>query len=95
MGQSALDDLKMIRDGGFEVLGAEGRDLVSEHEEFLRAHGVDTDTSAGAVTTPCGTVVDGGCGGCASEGSCDHTEEKVESVIPRKRGVGTLERPNA
>lgn len=32
-GQSALEDLKMIRDGGFEVLGAEGRDLVAEHEK--------------------------------------------------------------
>lgn len=119
VGQSALDDLKMIRDGGFEVLGAEGRDLVAEHEEFLRAHGVAPgDDVPAPVTTPCGTTVDGGCGGCASEGSCGHTAPvdvaaattaaaatdsglgpsaggRVETVIPRKRGVGTLERPNA
>lgn len=128
VGQSALDDLKMIRDGGFEVLGANGRDLVAEHEEFLRVHGGDNEASAGAATTPCGTTIAAstadatGCGGCASAGACGHAStggevridlaavtaagaaadgksrreaQRVEKVIPRKRGVGTLEAPNA
>lgn len=56
-GQSALDDLKMIRDGGFEVLGAEGRDLVAEHEEFVAAHG-----HAAASDAACGSA----CGSSAS-----------------------------
>ncbi len=52
-GQSALDDLRMIRDAGFEVLGAEGRDLVAEHEErteqvSLRRRGVGTETAPNA-----------------------------------------------
>ncbi|WP_030016397.1 MULTISPECIES: biotin synthase BioB [Micrococcales] len=52
-GQSALDDLRMIRDAGFEVLGAEGRDLVAEHEEraervSLRRRGVGTAAAPNA-----------------------------------------------
>ena len=79
-GQSALDDLKMIRDGGFQVLGAEDRDLVAEHEEFLRAHGVETEGPVAAVA-PCGAS--GGCGGCGSAGGCDHTSHSVGLGEPK------------
>lgn len=95
VGQSALDDLKMIRDGGFVVLGSEGRDLVAEHEEFLAAHGVSYETQPPSAT-PCGSGPSSACGGCASSSACgSHTEAPVESVILRKRGVGTALAPNA
>lgn len=86
-GQSALDDLKMIRDGGFEVLGAEGRDLVAEHEEFLAAHGHAADAAhdCGSCATGCGTSGSG----CGSHAAAPAT------VVPRKRGVGTELAPNA
>lgn len=108
-GQSALDDLRMIYDNGFEVLGAEGRDLIAEHLEFLKAHGVQEENPY-PTTTPCGSTVDGGCGGCASEGACgghDHAPVAAEqsdgeaghkvsfSPTLRKRGAGTELAPNA
>lgn len=103
-GQSALEDLRMIRDGGFEVLGAEGRDLVAEHEEFMRAHGVDPSAEqASASVPPCGSVSDG-CGGCGSAGTCGTATpvevgvaqaDATEGVVVRKRGTGTELRPNA
>lgn len=86
-GQSALDDLKMIRDGGFEVLGAEGRDFVAEHEEFLAAHG-HAGASAAASDAACGDS-HAECGSCAT--GCG----TVTTVVPRKRGVGTELAPNA
>ncbi|MEX3610785.1 biotin synthase BioB [Rothia sp. LK2588] len=96
-GQSALDDLKMIRDGGFVVLGAEDRDLVAEHEQHLREHGV-----VGHEADGCGSTADAGCGGCASAAGCgvaspaDASDTKV-TLTPelRKRGVGTDLSPNA
>ena len=96
-GQSALDDLKMIRDGGFVVLGAEDRDLVAEHEQHLREHGV-----VGREAGGCGSAVDAGCGGCASAAGygvaapADASDTKV-TLTPelRKRGVGTDLSPNA
>lgn len=96
-GQSALDDLKMIRDGGFVVLGAEDRDLVAEHEQHLREHGVVGHEAGG-----CGSAADAGCGGCASAAGCgvaapaDASDTKV-TLTPelRKRGVGTDLSPNA
>lgn len=103
-GQSALEDLRMIRDGGFEVLGAEGRDLVAEHEEFMRAHGVGPSAEqASAGVSPCGSVSDG-CGGCGSAGTCGTATpvevgvsqaDATEGVVVRKRGTGTELRPNA
>lgn len=97
IGQSALDDLKMIRDGGFVVLGAEGRDLVAEHEEYLAAHSALSSQGEHQGMSPCGSV-SGGCGGCgvASCGSYEaKTGGKVEGVVLRKRGVGTELAPNA
>ncbi|MDY6051046.1 MAG: biotin synthase BioB [Rothia sp. (in: high G+C Gram-positive bacteria)] len=106
-GQSALDDLKMIRDSGFVVLGAEDRDLVAEHEDYLRAHGVDLAEEATPEITPCGSSA--GCGGCSTEacGSHPSAEEQSEHagpadaqdgqvVVPeiRRRGVGTDATPN-
>lgn len=95
-GQSALDDLKMIRDGGFVVLGAEDRDLVAEHEDYLRAHGVDLAQEAGVALAPCGAS--GGCGGCSSGACGGHTagDEQGPIFAPeiRRRGVGTEATPN-
>ncbi|WP_083090934.1 biotin synthase BioB [Rothia nasimurium] len=106
-GQSALDDLRMIRDGGFVVLGAENRDLVAEHEEYLRAHGVDLAQETATAPAPCGAS--GGCGGCSS-GACSTHALAGEAgagvrsanlrapqvVVPeiRRRGVGTGTAPN-
>ena len=104
-GQSALDDLKMIRDGGFVVLGAEERDLVAEHEDYLRAHGVDLTQETAATIAPCGAA--GGCGGCSS-GACGTHALAADSGKPgtgarssevrvpeiRRRGVGTGTVPN-
>lgn len=95
-GQSALDDLKMIRDGGFVVLGAEDRDLVAEHEDYLRAHGVDLAQETGAAVAPCGAS--GGCGGCSS-GACgghepSNAQEPTFTPQIRRRGVGTDAAPN-
>lgn len=106
-GQSALDDLRMIRDGGFVVLGAENRDLVAEHEEYLRAHGVDLAQETATAPAPCGAS--GGCGGCSS-GACGTHALAGEAgagvrsanlrapqvVVPeiRRRGVGTGTAPN-
>ncbi|MFW0109431.1 biotin synthase BioB [Rothia sp. P13129] len=107
VGQSALDDLKMIRDGGFVVLGAEDRDLVAEHEEYLRAHHALPQENMPAAT-PCGTSGSvSACGGCSSAGACGSSHISVEAaqdsghhvefspVITRKRGVGTDIAPNA
>lgn len=47
-GQGAVEDLRMIRDSGFEVLRAEGRDLVAEHERFLAKQQGCGDEEAGA-----------------------------------------------
>ncbi|MFW0170684.1 biotin synthase BioB [Rothia sp. CCM 9417] len=96
-GQSALDDLKMIRDGGFLVLGAEDRDLVSEHEDYLRAHGVDLAQESGTALAPCGAS--GGCGGCSSSACGGHEPAKAQegpifSPQIRRRGVGTDAAPN-
>ena len=107
-GQSALDDLKMIRDGGFVVLGAEDRDLVAEHEDYLRAHGVDLAQETAAAPAPCG--VSGGGGGCRSGAGGTHPSGGVadagvrpaggqrapEVLVPeiRRRGVGTDATPN-
>ncbi|WP_237232921.1 biotin synthase BioB [Rothia nasisuis] len=106
-GQSALDDLRMIRDGGFVVFGAENRDLVAEHEEYLRAHGVDLAQETATAPAPCGAS--GGCGGCSS-GACGTHALAGEAgagvrsanlrapqvVVPeiRRRGVGTGTAPN-
>ncbi|MFW0155879.1 biotin synthase BioB [Rothia sp. P6271] len=107
VGQSALDDLKMIRDGGFVVLGAEDRDLVAEHEEYLRAHNALPQENMPAAT-PCGTSGSASaCGGCSSAGACGSSHALAETVqdsghhvefspvITRKRGVGTDIAPNA
>ncbi|MFW0178800.1 biotin synthase BioB [Rothia sp. CCM 9418] len=107
VGQSALDDLKMIRDGGFVVLGAEDRDLVAEHEEYLRAHNALPQENMPAAT-PCGTSGSASaCGGCSSAGACGSSHASAETVqdsghhvefspvITRKRGVGTDIAPNA
>lgn len=95
-GQSALDDLKMIRDGGFVVLGAEDRDLVAEHEDYLRAHGVDLAQETAPALAPCGAS--GGCGGCSSGACGTHTpgQDGGEVIVPeiRRRGVGTDATPN-
>lgn len=93
VGQSALDDLKMIRDGGFVVLGSEGRDLVAEHEEFLRAH--EGAPQVAPATSPCGTGPGSACGGCAASSSCGSAHTPEDAVILRKRGVGTALTPNA
>lgn len=110
-GQSALEDLTMIRDGGFEVLGAEGRDLVAEHQEFMKAHGVNLAEETGAGSAPCGSAPGSGCGGCGSAGACGPEPAATPTVTPveigtaeadasagvvlRKRGVGTQTAPNA
>ncbi|WP_421084259.1 biotin synthase BioB [Rothia nasimurium] len=101
-GQSALEDLKMIRDGGFVVLGAEDRDLVAEHEDYLRAHGVDLAQEVAPATAPCGAT--GGCGGCSSGACGTHTPAGEPAtgtraagvLVPeiRRRGVGTDATPN-
>lgn len=107
-GQSALDDLKMIRDGGFVVLGAEDRDLVAEHEDYLRAHGVDLTQETAIASAPCGAS--GGCGGCSSGVCGTHPsageadagvrpaggQRAPEVLVPeiRRRGVGTDAAPN-
>ena len=107
-GQSALDDLKMIRDGGFVVLGAEDRDLVAEHEDYLRAHGVDLAQETAVAPAPCGAS--GGCGGCSSGACGTHPsageagagvrpgggQRAPEVLVPeiRRRGVGTDATPN-
>lgn len=96
-GQSALEDLKMIRDGGFVVLGAEDRDLVAEHEDYLRAHGVDLAQETAPTLAPCGAS--GGCGGCSSGACGTHTPGQDgggEVIVPeiRRRGVGTDATPN-
>lgn len=99
-GQSALDDLTMIRDGGFTVLGAENRDLVAEHEEYLRAHGVDLYQEQGSAT-PCGTGPGSACGDCSSAGACgSHQPANTPTPLTstpeiRRRGVGTSVAPNA
>lgn len=98
-GQSALDDLKMIRDGGFTVLGAENRDLVAEHEEYLRAHGVNLQQEQ--ATTPCGTGPGSACGGCPASQTCgsqppaDTPTLLTPTPEIRRRGVGTSIAPNA
>lgn len=103
-GQSALEDLRMIQDGGFVVLGAEDRDLVAEHEDHLRAHGVLGEASAAGLS-PCGSSA--GCGGCSSSGSCgghgrqpsvaatDGGHRVKFAPVLRRRGTGTELAPNS
>lgn len=85
-GQSALDDLRMIQDAGFEVLGAEGRDLVGEHEAFMAARQDDSASpDAREGRAPCG-----------QESSCGSGGASVPVPVSiRKRGVGTPIAPNA
>lgn len=89
----------MIRDGGFAVLGAENRDLVAEHEEYLRAHGVNLQQEQ--ATTPCGTGPGSACGGCPSSQACgSQPPADTPTVLTptpeiRRRGVGTSIAPNA
>ncbi len=48
-GQEALDDLQMIYDGGFEILGAEERDLLAEHRQRIKTYGSQDRALAGPV----------------------------------------------
>ena len=50
----------MITDGRFKVLGAENRDLLAEHKEFMDAHG---------FALPEVAPTSGGCGGNCACGS--------------------------
>ncbi|WP_129660613.1 biotin synthase BioB [Rothia uropygialis] len=85
-GQSALDDLRMIQDAGFVVLGAEDRDLVAEHEAYLEAHQVD----GAKPETPAGTPP------CGQSPRCSTAAEGAPvPVTIRRRGVGTSVAPNA
>ena len=84
-GQSALDDLKMIQDGGFVVLGAEDRNLVAEHEAILREKKLESVAS----NNSCGTAP------CSSSGGCGDQGGSSSLPVPRKRGAGTDLAPNA
>ncbi|MEU4207779.1 hypothetical protein [Rothia terrae] len=59
-GTLVLADLTMITDGRFKVLGAENRDLLAEHKEFMDAHG---------FALPEVAPTSGGCGGNCACGS--------------------------
>lgn len=59
-GALVLADLTMIADGRFKVLGAENRDLLTEHKEFMKAQGFDL---------PDVKPTSGGCGGNCACGS--------------------------
>jgi len=94
-GQSAVDDLRMIQDSGFVVLGAEDRDLVAEHEAYLQAHQQDlsdADTGAEESTAPAQAVAP--CGQVASCSKGNGASGSVPLTI-RRRGVGTSVAPNA
>lgn len=94
-GQSAVDDLRMIQDSGFVVLGAEDRDLVAEHEAYLQAHQQElSDADAGAEEASAHAQAVAPCGQAAicSKGS---GESGPVPLTIRRRGVGTSVAPNA
>lgn len=105
-GQAALDDLDMIRDNGFEIVGAEGRDLLTEHQKLAKDRGDESSLASVGESSRCGPPVVSdnlqGCGGCSSMDACRPTEnsQPPESVVEfrpvlRRRGTGTPSRPNA
>lgn len=105
-GQAALDDLDMIRDNGFEIVGAEGRDLLAEHQKLAKDRGDESSLASVGESSRCGSPVASdnlqGCGGCSSVGACRPTEnsQPLESGVEfrpvlRRRGTGTPSRPNA
>ncbi|MFT4265140.1 MAG: biotin synthase BioB [Nocardioides sp.] len=100
-GQSALDDLHMLRDNGFSILGLDEAgfaELIATHE----ASAADTAHRAHAVTTtPCGssagTGCGDGCGGCSIAASAPASAPTVVETNPtiRRRGAGTEVPANA
>ncbi|HCN39270.1 biotin synthase BioB [Rothia sp. (in: high G+C Gram-positive bacteria)] len=105
-GQAALDDLDMIRDNGFEIVGAEGRDLLAEHQKLAKDRDDESSLASVGESSRCGSPVASdnlqGCGGCSSVGACRPTEnsQPLESGVEfrpvlRRRGTGTPSRPNA
>lgn len=63
-GLALLADLQILSDGNFKVLGAEDRDLVAEHEAYMREAGYEVplaETSSG-----CGGSCACGSGGCGA-----------------------------
>ncbi|MCM3509629.1 biotin synthase BioB [Rothia sp. P100] len=105
-GQAALDDLDMIRDSGFEIVGAEGRDLLAEHQRLAKDRGDESNLASVDESSRCGLPVVSdnlqGCGGCSSMDARRPTENShlPESGVEfrpvlRRRGTGTPSRPNA
>ncbi|GGH66441.1 hypothetical protein [Rothia aerolata] len=65
-----FDDLKLIRDAGLSVNGAEGRDLEAEYITYLESEGVeDARATAEAILAGTENLGGGGCGGNCSCGS--------------------------
>ena len=89
-GQAAVQDLAMIADAGFVVLGQEGEDPYRLAEQLRRDAAILPPQQAAAAG--CGTSCAASCSG-ASQG-CQVPVE-VPAPTLRRRGAGTGQRPNA
>ncbi|GGO87782.1 biotin synthase [Nocardioides phosphati] len=102
-GQDARDDLEMIRDNGFVILGQENAFNDGTFDEVFNAPR-GGHAHAAATTTPCGSSAGSacgdGCGGCTALNPEAKAAEAAEAVDPhkpviRRRGAGTEVPANA
>lgn len=88
---AVFEDLKLIRNGGFAVMGAEKRDLAGEYVAVLEAAGEEDAAAYAAVILADDESGAPGCGdgGCAcGAGGCGGASPVAIEPAPQKSGCG-------